>query len=161
YGMRWLAPEIWRDFAEYIPAEERGELLKAYHRRLMDPDPAIHMPAARKWSGYEGTCCTLLPNPELVANFAGGVRAPGIARLESHYFINDIFLPRNALLENLGRIRAIPAFIVQGRYDLVCPIATADELHRAWPEAAYEVVPDAGHSVMEPGIRKALLRCMD
>ena len=136
-------------------------MLKAYHKRLSDPDPAVHMPAARKWSVYEGTCCTLLPSPELVANFAGDVMALGIARLESHYFINDIFLPKGALLDNLHKIRSIPAFIVQGRYDLVCPVATADELHRAWPEAAYEVVSDAGHSVMEPGIRKALVRCMD
>jgi proline iminopeptidase len=161
YGMRWLAPEIWREFAEYIPEPERGDLLKAYHTRLNDPDPAVHMPAARKWSVYEGTCCTLLPSPELVASFSGDSMALGIARLENHYFINDIFLPKNALLDNLHKIRKIPAFIVQGRYDLVCPPATADELHRAWPEAGYEVISDAGHSAMEPGIRKALVRGMD
>jgi proline iminopeptidase len=161
YGMRWLAPEAWREFAEYLPADERGDLLKGYHRRIMDPDPAVHMPAARRWSIYEGTCCTLLPSPELVASFASDVVALGIARLESHYFMHDIFLPANSLLDNLHRIRRVPAFIVQGRYDLVCPVATADELHRAWPEATYEVVPDAGHSVMEPGICKALVRCMD
>jgi proline iminopeptidase len=161
YGMRWLAPEAWREFTDYLPAEERGDLLKAYHRRIMDPDPAVHMPASRRWSVYEGTCCTLLPSPELVANFASDVVALGIARLESHYFMHDIFLPPNSLLDNLERIRGIPAYIVQGRYDLVCPIATADELHRAWPEATYEVAPDAGHSVMEPSICKALVRCMD
>ena len=119
------------------------------------------MPAARKWSVYEGTCCTLLPSPELVASFSGDSMALGIARLENHYFINDIFLPKNALLDNLHKIRKIPAFIVQGRYDLVCPPATADELHRVWPEAGYEVISDAGHSAMEPGIRKALVRGMD
>jgi proline iminopeptidase len=97
----------------------------------------------------------------LVASFAGDAMALGIARLENHYFINDIFMPQNALLDNLHKIRHIPAFIVQGRYDLVCPVATADELHRAWPEAGYEVVSDAGHSAMEPGIRKALVRGMD
>jgi proline iminopeptidase len=161
YGMRWLAPEAWREFSNYLPEAERGDLLRNYYRRIVDPDPAVHMPAARKWSVYEGTCCTLLPSPELVANFASDVVALGIARLESHYFINSIFLAKNALLDNLGKIRHIPASIVQGRYDLVCPIATADELHRAWPEAAYEVVPDAGHSVMEPGICKALVRCME
>jgi len=161
YGMRWLAPEIWREFAEHIPEAERSDLLRAYNKRLMDPDPAVHMAAARKWSVYEGTCCTLLPSPELVASFASDAVALGIARLENHYFINDIFLPENALLDNLHKIRNIPAFIVQGRYDLVCPIATADELHRAWPEAAYEVIPDAGHSVMETGTRKALVACMD
>lgn len=161
YGMRAFAPEIWREFTSYLPEAERKDLLTNYHRRLVDPDPAVHMPAARKWSVYEGTCCTLLPSPETVQSFAQDVVALGIARLEAHYFINDIFLPENSLLQNIGKIRHIPAFIVQGRYDLVCPIETADELTRAWPEAEYQVVPDAGHSAMEPGIRSALIEATD
>jgi proline iminopeptidase len=119
------------------------------------------MPAARKWSVYEGTCCTLLPSPETVESFAQDTVALGIARMEAHYFINDIFLPEDSLLKNVGKIRHIPAVIVQGRYDLLCPIETADELHRAWPEAEYTVVPDAGHSAMEPGIRSALIEATD
>jgi proline iminopeptidase len=119
------------------------------------------MPAARKWSVYEGTCCTLLPSPETVSGFANDTVALGLARMEAHYFINNIFLPENSLLKNLGNIRKIPTVIVQGRYDLVCPIETADELARAWPEAEYIIVPDAGHSAMEPGIRSALIEAMD
>ncbi len=161
YGMRAFAPEIWRDFTGYLPAEERNDLLKNYYRRLTDPDPKVHMPAARKWSVYEGTCCTLLPSPETVESFAQDTVALGIARMEAHYFINDIFLPENSLLRQIGKIRHIPTAIVQGRYDLVCPIETADELARAWPEAEYTIVPDAGHSAMEPGIRSALIEATD
>ena len=161
YGMRAFAPEIWREFTDYLPAAERRDLLTNYYKRLTDPDPKVHMPAARKWSVYEGTCCTLLPSPETVESFAQDTVALGIARMEAHYFINDIFLPEDSLLKNVGKIRHIPAVIVQGRYDLVCPIETADELHRAWPEAEYTVVPDAGHSAMEPGIRSALIEATD
>jgi proline iminopeptidase len=127
----------------------------------MDPDPSVHMPAARAWSVYEGSCSTLLPSPETVRAFAGDVLALGLSRMEAHYFKNDIFLPENFLLANVDKIRKIPTVIVQGRYDLVCPIRTADELHQAWPEATYQVIPDAGHSAMEPGIRAALVSAMD
>ena len=157
YGMRQLYPEAWESFAGFLPEAERGDLLAAYHRRLADPDPAVHLPAARAWSIYEGACSTLLPSPETVAAFGSDRMALGLARIEAHYFRNDIFLPENALLEGVGKIRHIPAVIVQGRYDVVCPIVTADALHRAWPEADYVVVPDAGHSAMEPGIRAALV----
>jgi len=157
YGMRWIYPETWRRFAEHVPEDERGDLLHNYHRRLVDPDPAVHMPAARAWSTYEGACSTLLPSPETVAAFGQDTMALGLARIEAHYFVNDIFMADGALLDGVGPLREIPGAIVQGRYDVVCPIATADELHRAWPEAEYEVVPDAGHSAMEPGVRKALI----
>ena len=160
-GMGTFFPEHWRSFAEFLPAAERGGLLAAYHRRLMDPDPAVHLPAARAWSTYEGACSTLLPSPETVAAFGEDRLALGLARIEAHYFVNRIFLAENALLDNVARIRHIPAVIIQGRYDVVCPIATADELHRAWPEAEYLVVPDAGHSAMEPGIRRALVAAME
>jgi proline iminopeptidase len=155
--MRWLAPEVWRRFADGVPEAERDKILHAYHRRLIDPDPAVHMPAARLWSTYEGACSTLLPSPETVAAFGQDTMALGLARLEAHYFINNIFMDEGALLRGVDRIRRIPGVIVQGRYDLVCPIRTADELHRAWPEAEYMVIPDAGHSAMEPGIRRALV----
>ncbi len=157
YGMRAFFPEVWRAFAGFLPEAERGDLLANYHRRLIDPDPAVHQPAARAWSTYEGACSTLMPSPETVASFAEDRVALGLARIEAHYFVNHIFLPENALLERVGRLAGIPAIIVQGRYDIVCPITTADELHQAWPEATYRVVPDAGHSAMEPGIRKALV----
>ncbi len=160
-GMRTVFPEQWRRFAEFLPEAERHDLLNAYHRRLMDPDPEVHLPAARAWSTYEGACSTLLPSPETVAAFGEDRMALGLARIEAHNFVNRIFLPDNALLDNIARVRGIPAVIVQGRYDIVCPIATADDLRRAWPEAEYVVVPDAGHSAMEPGIRRALVAAME
>lgn len=161
YGLRELAPEAWRTFSGFIPEMERGDLLQAYHKRLMDPDPTVHMPAARAWSVYEGSCSTLLPSPETVKAFGADGLALGLSRMEAHYFLNNIFLPENFLLDNVGKIRKIPTFIVQGRYDLVCPIRSADDLTRVWPEAKYQVIPDAGHSAMEPGTRAALVAGMD
>lgn len=157
YGLKTIFPEAWRTFAGYIPAAERGDLLSAYHKRLVDPDPAVHMPAARSWSVYEGSCSTLLPNPALVADFASDRVALGLARIEAHYFRHDIFLPENFLLEKVDRLKGIPGVIVQGRYDIVCPTLSADDLHQAWPEAEYLVVADAGHSAFEPGIRSRLV----
>lgn len=161
HGIRHFFPEAWREYAEFIPPAERGDLLAAYHRRLVDPDPAVHLPAARRWSVYEGSCSTLAPNPALVADFASDRVALGLARIEAHYFVNRLFLPEDSLLANVGRIRHLPGIIVQGRYDAVCPPATADDLHRAWPEAEYHVVADAGHSAFEPGIRSRLVGAMD
>ncbi|HSO07893.1 MAG TPA: prolyl aminopeptidase [Pelomicrobium sp.] len=161
YGLRAFFPEAWETFAAHIPADERADLLGAYHRRLMDPDPAVHRPAARAWSVYEGSCSTLLPSRETVDYFAGEVVALGLARMEAHYFAHDIFLPDNALLDNVARIRHLPAVIVQGRYDAVCPVVSAYELHQAWPEAEYVVVPDAGHSAWEPGIRAELVKATE
>jgi proline iminopeptidase len=157
YGLRSLFPEPWERFAGFLPPHERGDLLRNYHRRLVDPDPAVHMPAARAWSVYEGSCSTLLPSRETVDHFAGDVVALGLARIEAHYFLHEIFLPVNALLERVPLVRAIPGVIVQGRYDAVCPIVSAHELAAAWPEAEYHVVPDAGHSAWEPGICTALV----
>ena len=157
YGMRTIYPENWERFAGFLPAGERDDLLASYHRRLTDPDPAVHMPAARAWSIYEGACSTLLPSPETVAAFGEDHMALGLARIEAHYFINNIFLPDDALLDGVSKIRDIRGMIVQGRYDVVCPAVTAEALHQAWPDADYQVIPDAGHSAMEPGIRRALV----
>jgi proline iminopeptidase len=161
YGLKAIFPEAWRGFAHYIPEAERSDLLRAYHKRLIEPDPAVHMPAARSWSVYEGSCSTLLPNPALVADFASDRVALGLARIEAHYFMNDIFLPPDFLLRETRRLKDIPGFIVQGRYDIVCPAISADDLHRAWPEAEYAIVADAGHSAFEPGIRSRLVAAME
>lgn len=161
YGIRNVFPEAWRAFSGFLPAAERGDLLEFYYRRLTDPDPVVHMPAARAWSVYEGACSTLLPSPETITAFGEDRMALGLARIEAHYFRHGIFLPENSLLENVDRVRRIPATIVQGRYDMVCPAVTADDLTRAWPEADYVIVPDAGHSAMEPGIRAALVAAME
>jgi len=160
-GLRTVFPEAWERFNAFIPAGERGELLTAYHRRLMDPDPAVHMPAARAWAAYEAACSTLLPSPDTVAAFTRERLALGLARLEAHYFANGAFLEEGELLDGMAAIRDLPGAIVQGRYDMVCPIATAHELARAWPAASYTVVPDAGHSAMEPGTRRALVAATD
>jgi proline iminopeptidase len=157
YGACRVFPEAWRAFSEFLPEAERDDLLAAYHRRLLDPDPRIHMPAARAWSVYEGACSTLLPNPETVAAFGEERLALGLARIEAHYFGQHLFTGGRDLIARIGQIRHIPGVIVQGRYDMVCPIRSADELARAWPEAEYVVVPNAGHSALEPGIREQLV----
>ncbi|HEV2186870.1 MAG TPA: prolyl aminopeptidase [Stellaceae bacterium] len=157
YGLAAIFPEAWRAFSGFIPEAERGDLLAAYYRRLIDPDPRAHMPAARAWSLYEGACSTLLPNPETVAAFGEDRLALGLARIEAHFFTHYLLSGDKDLVARVPRIRNLPAAIVQGRYDMVCPIRSADELARAWPEASYTVVPDAGHSAMEPGIREQLV----
>lgn len=161
YGLRHVFPEAWRAFAGFLPEAERGDLLASYYRRLTNPDPAVHMPAARAWSSYEGACSTLLPSPETVTAFAEDRMALGLARIEAHYFRNNSFLEDNQLLRDAYRLAGIPGSIVQGRYDMVCPAISADELARAWPDASYVIVPDAGHSAMEPGIRTALVAAME
>ncbi len=157
YGIRRVFPEAWRAFSGFLPASERSDILAAYYRRLRDPDPRVHMPAARAWSIYEGACSTLLPNPETVAAFGQDRLALGLARIEAHFFSSHLFTDEFDLIARVGQIRHLSAIIVQGRYDMVCPIGSADELARAWPEATYLIVPDAGHSAMEPGIREQLI----
>jgi proline iminopeptidase len=157
YGMRTVFPEAWRAFAGHLPEEEQSDLLAGYYRRLVDPDPRVHLPAARAWSIYEGACSTLLPNPETVAAFGEDRLALGLARIEAHYFTRHLIPPELDLVARSRRIRHLRAVIVQGRYDMVCPIRSADELARAWPEAEYVIVRDAGHSAMEPGIREQLV----
>jgi proline iminopeptidase len=159
--MRRIFPEAWRDFVGFLPAGERDDILNGYYRRLTDPDPDVHMPAARAWSAYEGACSTLMPSPETVAAFQRDRMALGLARIEAHYFVGKMFVAENQLLDNVRRINHLPCTIVQGRYDIVCPIMTADELAAAWPGADYVVVPDAGHSAMEPGTRKALVQATE
>jgi len=156
HGLRNVFPEAGRRFIEMLPPGERADPLRGYACRLFDPDPRVHLPFARAWSEYEASCSTLLPNPELVRNF--GDDAIGLARLEAHYFLHRCFLAPGQLLDGMHRIRHLPAAIVQARYDMVCPIASADSLARVWPGARYVVVPDAGHSVWEPSVRAAVVR---
>ncbi len=157
HGMRQVFPEAWRAFAEFLPADERADLLGNYYRRLTNPDAAIHLPAAHAWDRYEGACSTLLPQPDAAAKIDGDAAALAIARIEAHYFVNGGFVAPGQLHAGIDRIRHLPCTIVQGRYDIVCPPVTADALARAWPEAEYIVVPDAGHSVREPGITRELI----
>ncbi|NOT30273.1 MAG: prolyl aminopeptidase [Planctomycetes bacterium] len=157
-GASHLFPDAWETYLEPIPPRERGDMMKAYYKRLTSRDRKVRMRAARAWSVWEGTTSKLFTDPALVKKFAGGRFADAFARIEAHYFVNKGFLRRDdQLLRDVGRIRHIPAVIVQGRYDVVCPMRSAWDLHRAWPEAKLVVVPDAGHSMTEPGIRSALI----
>ena len=157
YGMRNVFPEAWKALIDHVPEDARDDLNGWFYRQLNDPDPQTHMPLARAWSRYEASCSALLPNPALIAHSEDDAVALGIARLETHYFHHRIFLPEGALMANLGAVQHLPCVIVQGRYDMVCPIVTADELARAWPEAQYRIIGDAGHSAWEPGITAALV----
>lgn len=161
YGIRTIFPEVWQKFADHIPADQHNNLLEAYYKLLMDPDPAIHMPAAHSWSGYEGSTATLLPNPEIVASFLDDTVALGLARMEAHYFRNNIFLPDNFILDNLHKIQSIPTIMVQGRYDIVCPIVTADEVAKHLPNAQYIIVPDAGHSAQDTSLCRELVKACE
>ena len=158
YGLRNFFPEAWNNFVSLLLPTERENILSAYYQRLLNPDPTVHMPAARAWGAYEGSCSTLLPSPETVNYFSGDIVALGLARMEAHYFSHDIFLPEDSLLDNVKKLHPIPATIVQGRYDAVCPIISADDLHQAWPQAEYIIIEDAGHSVWEPEIQATLIK---
>ena len=157
YGLRVVFPEAWRNLVSVLPEDERDDILANFYRRLLDADPKVHLPAARAWSRYEGACSTLHPSPETVAAFGEDDLAYALARIETHYFTNGNFMSDNALLDNLGAITHLPCKIIQGRYDMICPIATADELHRSWPGSELIIVPDAGHSAMDSGVREALV----
>lgn len=161
HGIATVFPEAHAAFAGFLPPAERGDLLGSYLRRLVHPDPEVHMPAARAWSTYEGSCSTLLPTPETVASFAQDRTALGLARIEAHYFTHGLFLPPGGLLAHMHRIAHLPAEIVQGRYDMICPPRTALDLLAAWPSARLTMVPDAGHSALEPGVRRALVSAVE
>jgi len=161
-GAGMVFPERWAEFLAPIPAAERADLLGAYYRRLMNGDRASQLAAARAWSIWEGATSSLLPNAERANQFGAAEFALALARIETHYFVNRGFFDHEEqLLAGVARIRAIPAAIVQGRYDVVCPMATAWELHERWPEADFRVVPDAGHSAYEPGITSELVAATD
>jgi proline iminopeptidase len=156
YGLREFAPEAWRAFAGHLPESERGNHPGSLLARLSNPDPKVHMPAARAWSVYEGACSTLLPSPETVRAFSADALALGLARMEAHYFRNSIFLPTTSC-STISTASAHPDLHRAGRYDLVCPVRSADDLSRVWPQARYTIVPDAGHSAMETGTAPPLV----
>ncbi len=161
HGMSAMFPDAHAAFVSFLPEAERGDVLGGYLRRLTDPEPAVHMPAARAWSIYEGSCSTLLPSPDTVSSFAQDRTALGLARIEAYYFAHGLFLPPGGLLAGMDRIAQVPAEIVQGRYDMICPARTAFELATAWASARLTIVPDAGHSALEPGIRRALVSAVE
>jgi proline iminopeptidase len=161
-GAGALYPDLWEEYIAPIPPGERGDLMRAYYQRLTGEDGAELSRAAHAWSVWEGATSFLRLNPDYVARFGDAAFAAAFARIECHYFVNGGFLrTANELIENVGRIRHIPTVIVQGRYDIVCPMRSAWELHRAWPEADLRVVPDAGHSAFEAGITHELVSATD
>ena len=161
HGMGKIFPEASQAFAGFLPEHERGDLLGNYHRRLINPDPAVHLPAARAWDRYERACSTLLPARDAGSPSDTDTSALAIARIEAHYFVHRAFLDDDQLLRDLPLIKHLPCTIVQGRYDIVCPAETAATLARAWSQAEYIVVPDAGHSVREPGITRELVAAVE
>lgn len=161
-GASYIFPDAWEEYLKPIPEAERHDLLSAYYQRLTSPDSQTRLEAARAWSVWEASTSKLYPDPGLMQIFGESHFADAFARIECHYFVNKGFFDvEDQLLRNIDRIRHIPGAIVQGRYDVVCPMVSAWELHRAWPEAELIVVPDAGHSMTEPGIRSALIETTD
>ncbi len=161
-GASALFPEAWEQYLRPIPEVERGDLMGAYHRRLTSPDGSVRAEAARAWSIWEGSTSRLLPDPQLIQHFGGDEFALAFARIECHYFVHGAFLRSDTqLLDDVPRIAHLPGVIVQGRYDVVCPATSAWALHTRWPGSRLVLVPDAGHSLKEPGIRSALVEATD
>jgi proline iminopeptidase len=160
-GASWLFPDRWHDFLAPIPPEERSDMMAAYRRRLIGGDSAAQLEAARAWSLWEARTITLLPSPGLEQQHGQDDYALAFARIENHYFVHHGFFAEAQLLRDAHRLAGIPGVIVQGRYDVATPARTAWDLHRAWPDAAFEMIADAGHSFSEPGILRALVAATD
>ncbi len=161
YGANELYPEAWDEFSGHIPEAERGDLVEAYFHRLTSADRAVRLAAAKAWSGWEAVTITLLPDPEILAEFTGDDKAVAVARIENHYFRNKCWLEDGQLLRDAHKLRGIPGVIVQGRHDCCTPPAAAWALKQAWPEVELEIVADGGHLYTEPGITDGLIRASD
>ena len=161
-GASAIFPEAWDQYLEPIPLAERGDLMSAYYRRLTSPDPAVRARAAKAWTVWEASTSLLVPDPQAIRKMSSDEFADAFARIECHYFVHGgWFRTDTQLLDDVAKIAHLPGIIVQGRYDVVCPATSAWDLHKAWPNASLVVVPDAGHSMKEPGIRSALIEATD
>jgi len=161
-GCSKIYPDAWEEYVKPIPVEERNDFVQAYYKRLTSEDVNVRKAAAKAWSIWEGSTSKLIPDTDVVARFGEDEFADAFARIECHYFTNKgFFTEDNFLLNNVDKIRHIPTVIVQGRYDVVCPAESAWDLHRAFPEAEFYLIPDAGHSLSEKGITDALIRATD
>ena len=161
YGMKKIFPEAWEQFAGFLPEDEQNDLLGGYYKRLTGNDHNIAMQAAIRWSLYEGACSSLFPNYETITTDDQKQHALALARIESHYFMHEVINAEDSLSKQIDKLRAIPTIIVQGRYDVICPMQTAYKLHQIWPEADYIVVPDAGHSALDPALRSRLIEATE
>ncbi len=161
-GASYIYPDLWEDYIAPIPSPERSEMVPAFYRRLTSDDSNVRMEAARAWSGWEGGTLHLIPDTKAKTAFEADHMALSLARIECHYFMNNAFFRHpDQLLEDVFKIRHIPTVIVHGRYDVVCPIKNAWDLHKVWPEAELNIIPDAGHAASEPGIVDALVRATE
>lgn len=161
-GASNIFPDAWAKYLEPIPEVERHDLVTAFHKRLTSPVKEIRTTASKAWSIWEGSTSKLFTDPTFIERFAGDEFADAFARIECHYFVNRGFFPEdNWILNNVDKIRHIPAWIVQGRYDVVCPATSAYELNQAWPESKLFIISDAGHSASEPGTKSKLIEATD
>lgn len=161
-GASILYPDAWEAYHSHIPEGERSDFLSAYYRRLTCEDPSVRLAAAKIWSGWEGATSKLVPDPSFVSDYEKDEFAIAFARIEAHYFFNKGFLKTDdQLLSDISKIRHVPAAIVQGRYDVVCPMESAWALHRAWPEAELLITADSGHSAFDPPNSRALVAATD
>jgi proline iminopeptidase len=161
FGASELFPDLWEKFIAPIPRRERDNLVQAYYKRVTSDDPVLRLQAAKEWSAWEGTTITLLPDKVVADSFVADDVALAMARIETHYFVNKGFMPESQLLKDIAKVRNIPAVIVHGRYDVLCPVSTAWDLSKAWPEAKLRIVSDAGHSAFEPGNVHELVMATD
>lgn len=157
-GASRLFPEYWQEYLAPIPQAERGELVQAFYQRLTGDNDVQRMAAAKAWSLWEGKTSTLRPSEAVVGHFGNPYTALSLARIECHYFVHDSFLAPEQILRDADRLKGIPGVIVHGRYDVVCPVENAWQLHQAWPEAQLKIIQDAGHSASEPGTVDALIQ---
>jgi len=161
-GASYIFPDAWDKYLAPIPQNERHDLVGAYFKRLTSPDKNVRSEAAKAWSIWEGSTSKLFLDPTFVERFGGDEFADAFARIECHYFVNKGFFKEDSwILNNIDKIRHIPAWIVQGRYDVVCPATSAWDLHKAWPESRLHIIADAGHSASEPGIKSRLIEATD
>jgi len=160
-GASFIYPDYWQDYLAPVPESERHEMVNAYYGQLTSEDKTTRERAAQAWATWEGRTATLMGRQEVVDHFGDLSVAVSLARIECHYFMNNNFLTDNQLIREVDRIRHIPAVIIQGRYDMVCPMESAWELHEAWPEAEFKVIADAGHAASEAGISTALIEATD
>lgn len=161
YGVRAIYPDAWQQFMKPLKEEERKDVLGNYYKLLTHENYDTRLKAAQHWAAFESFCCMLVPRPQMVEDAQDPAHSLPISRIEAHYFLHNKFKPEDHLLKSIDKIRHIPAVIVQGRYDVVCPMETAWDLHKAWPEAEFVLVPEAGHSAFEPTIAAALVTATD
>jgi proline iminopeptidase len=160
-GASFIYPDAWEHYIKPIAEEQRDELISAYYKKLTSRDTKTRQEAAKAWSIWEASTSKLIQNKSLIEDFSNDKFAEAFALIECHYFINKGFFPKeDYLLDNIDTIRHIPTTIVHGRYDVVCPLKSAWSLHKSWPEAKFEIISDAGHSLSESGITKSLLKAL-